>query len=176
MMDQDKKASFNWIWFVVAVFVYGVIVSLFNGADNAEWRSEIKERGDQSEVLVEDDVENFEYVLVDGSHEDNTCWFKTNELFTEKVQIFYPDFNPDTGVLGTWDYASSTIELMQPDGLNIQTVAHEVSHLVDDFMSQQPDIDPHYRAYMQGFWTWCVYEIMLEDIKDAQESKFGFSD
>lgn len=81
----------------------------------------------------------------------------------------YPDFNPEDKVAGTWNIDHNIIELMQPDGLDIGTVAHEVSHMVDDFMAKRPDIDPHYRAYMQGFWTDCVYQIMEHDLRCADD-------
>lgn len=169
MMDQNKQGSFNWWWLIGAIFVYGVLVSLWNGAENADVRAAIQETQQSDEILWVDDAEQFQAVVADGDHDSNVCRFATNELFTEEVTILYPDYNPADKVAGRWNPASNTIELMQPNGLSVQTVAHEVSHMVDTFMAQQPNIDPHYEAYMQGFWTWCVYEIMQHDIRCAQD-------
>lgn len=110
-----------------------------------------------------------------GDHEENTCWFEDTALWDEKVFIVYPDESPDDDVIGTWDYDTRTIALMQPGGLDVQTVAHEVSHMVDDFMAQLPGVDPHYEAYMQGYWTECVWRILQYDIEETRSGKFRFN-
>lgn len=170
MTGQDRKGSSKWMWFIGAVLVYGAVVSFLNGAANADLREAIPAGGynTESHQIVED-VEQFQAVRADGDHTSNTCWFADTSLFNATITIAYPDFNPEDKVKGRWNADTNTIELMQPTGLNVQTVAHEVSHMVDTFMEQQPTIDPHYEAYMQGFWTWCVYEIMQHDIKCAED-------
>lgn len=169
MMDQSKTESSRLVWFVGAVLVYGIIVSLLNGAANEDLRDALEAEelkaihGNQAEVVEVTDVEQFQAVIADGDHDTNTCFFATTTLFNEKVQVVYREYNPEDKVAGRWNPNTNTIELMRPVGFNVQTVSHEVSHMVDDFMAQQPTLDPHFEAYMQGFWTWCVYEIMKND-------------
>ncbi len=170
MMAQDRKGSSKWLWFIGGVLAYGAITSFFNGAQNADLREAIPPHGYSQESTVwVDDVEQFQLARADGDHESNKCWFADTTLFNGEVSISYPDYNPEDKVAGRWNPNTNTIELMQPNGLDVKTVAHEVSHMVDTFMEQQPNIDPHYEAYMQGFWTWCVYEIMQHDIRCAED-------
>lgn len=105
-------------------------------------------------------------------HDLNVCQSEPyGGTFSEQIKISYPDTikNEDGSItIGQWDSANNVLSLMQPDGLNIQTVAHEVSHLVDTLMIRYAIQDEHYEAYLQGFWTECVYEILQEDIKNAR--------
>lgn len=67
--------------------------------------------------------------------------------------IFEPNMEP----LGRWENDTRTIKLREVD---IDTVAHEVNHLVKDLVKQYGITDPHYEAYAQGFWTKCVWDIV----------------
>lgn len=112
---------------------------------------------------------------VTGDHESNKCWFKDTTMFNEEVLVVYPeiieylDEDKKSEVIGRWNADVNVIELMQPKGLTVQTVSHEVSHMVDTFMERYPGIDPHYEAYMQGYWTECIYQLMEYDIRIASE-------
>lgn len=60
--------------------------------------------------------------------------------------------------LGQWNNMNNRITLAEP--VTVDTIAHEASHLVDDFMKQYRLTDLHYRAYAQGAWTQCIYDIV----------------
>lgn len=108
-------------------------------------------------------------------HNANTCSFATQTLFNETVFVTYPDFVAEEKLLGRWMADTNTIELRQPNGLTLDIVAHEVSHMVDTFMARYPNVDPHYEAYIQGFWTDCVYQLMIRDIEIASSGNFNFA-
>ena len=169
-MDQDKKESSKWMWFIIAVLCYGAIVSLLNGANDDDNYPTGPIPGEELSFV---DTQQYDIVRADGNYTSNTCWFPDNTLFTETITVVYPDFNEENKVTGSWDPNTNTIELMQPEGLNVQIISHEVSHMVATFMSQYPDLDPHYGSYMQGYWTQCVYNIMQDDINKAQASNLN---
>lgn len=79
MMDQDKKESSNWGWFILAVLAYGVVMSLINGANNAEWRADIREANTPLQSIAStsnvEDPSLFQLVSVTGDHEENTCCY-----------------------------------------------------------------------------------------------------
>lgn len=157
MMDQDKKVFSNFWKYVLVVLAYTVVVYLISLA-SANKYAEYKMAN-----LPEDETPEFSFVLATPNHASNTCSFSVNGMFSETVHVIYAPLDPENEVLGSWYEDLNVILLTSPDGLTVQTVAHEVSHMVDTFMLQQPDIDPHYEAYMQGYWTECVYDIVRED-------------
>lgn len=164
MTDHNKKGSFNW-WIIIAIalLLWGLGTAYTTDHQrlhNYEYPLE--------ETLLEEEPD-FSLAIADGHHEYNVCFFADTTLFDETVQIIYPDYNPEDKVIGRWHRDYNTIELMKPNGMNVQTVAHEVSHMVDTFMERYPGIDPHYEAYLQGFWTWCVYEIMQHDLRCMED-------
>jgi len=122
-----------------------------------------------TEHTHEEEDENFgENVQMMLSFNNNTCGFVDSKYFTETILIEYPDREDE--VIGRWIAASNTIHLMQPGGLDVDTVAHEVSHAVDTIMGRNPGIDPHYAAYIQGRMTACVYRVMMHDVDVARQA------
>jgi hypothetical protein len=163
MTDQNNKGSFNWWWvIIVAAIIWG-----FGSA----MKTDYERLHDYEYPLEQVQHEELPYELsvVDGEHGNNTCFFADTTVFNDVITIVYPDFNSEDKVLGRWNADTSTIELMQPNGLTVQTVAHEVAHAVDTIMEKHPNIDPHFEAYLQGHLTWCVYEIMQHDIRCAED-------
>ena len=105
---------------------------------------------------------------------DNECTFVEGSPFKETVHIYYPEKTDE--VNGRWNEDVNVIELMQPTGLDVETVAHEVSHMVDSFMIKYNVQDPHFEAYMQGYWTECVMKIMEDDIAIFESGRFRFAE
>lgn len=103
---------------------------------------------------------------------DNICKFVNSKYFDETFRVTYPDKVDDT--IGRWNSDTFVIELMQPGGLDVDTVAHEVSHAVDTMMALHPDVDPHYAHYIQGRLTLCVMSILGEDLEAASLRQHGW--
>jgi len=166
-MDQDKPESSKGLplWSLPLVVLVTVVLTNLPARENAPVVTSVNVSETIPVTIINEP--DFSLVIADGDHNTNTCWFENKTLFNETVTVVYPDQSPDDDVIGRWDSNTNTMSLMQPGGLDVQTVAHEVSHMVDSFMAQQPNIDPHYEAYMQGFWTWCVYSIMIHDLNNA---------
>lgn len=126
-----------------------------------------------SVLETEEEVDYNENVQLMISHEDNTCAFKNSQYFTEVITVTYPEAVDK--IAGRWTADQNMIELMQPSGLDILTVAHEVSHAVDSIMGRQAaDLDHHYEAYLQGVLTSCVANILNEDLREAGLKRFGW--
>lgn len=122
---------------------------------------------------------DYEKVQFIANHVDNTCAFRDASLFQGVVKIEYPEKTDE--VVGTWSYSDSTLELMQPGGLNVRTVSHEVAHVVEDYMDVYEVSDPHFGPYMQGYLTECVWVILQKDIDEASQTipeppRFRFTD
>lgn len=122
----------------------------------------------QSDYGLIEDLELFGLARAGGDHNINACWFEDTTLWDETILIAYPVREEGSRTIGTWDEDVNTIFLRPNGGLNIATVSHEVSHMVDTFMEKRPNIDPHYRAYLQGYWTECVWRIVEKDIPELE--------
>ena len=118
----------------------------------------------------EDFAANVEVLI---SYRDNTCTLTNSAYFDEVINIEYPDKTDK--ISGRWNPNTMMIQLMQPGGLDLATVAHEVSHAVDTIMIQHPGIDEHYEAYLQGTLTACVWYVLQHDISMAGKPDFGFA-
>ena len=98
-----------------------------------------------------------------ANYEDNTCSFPPTSMFDEVISVRYTQMKEDR-VVGHWDEEQNLITLAGREGLTVGTVAHEVSHAVDSLMKKHRPDDEHYRAYLQGNLTECVYSIMIDDL------------
>lgn len=109
---------------------------------------------------------SYEMAQVLGDHDSNTCWFIDTTVFNEEFKMVYVPRTDD--VIGRWDNSNNTISIMFPGGTTTGTVAHEVSHLVDDLMVEYNVDDEHFEAYLQGFLTECFNRILTYDIEHAE--------
>lgn len=101
---------------------------------------------------------------VEVDHVDNYCWTRS-QRFPIKVQVLYYNEAPDDlEYMGQWDSVNNIITIVPPNGLSIQTAAHEVHHMVDTMMERYAIDDWHYGAYLQGHFTECVWNIIANDI------------
>lgn len=108
-------------------------------------------------------------------HDKNIC-FSSGDFFDIEVEILYStDLGADeldNTVIGQWQTNElthkNTIYLRDRAGLNIETVSHEVSHMVDTMMVRYKIEDPHFRAYLQGYWTQCVWKVVEQDLLEAE--------
>lgn len=50
-------------------------------------------------------------------------------------------------------------------GSDIDTVAHEVHHMVDTMMKRYNIQDDHYAAWLQGSFTSCIWHIVEHDLQ-----------
>lgn len=89
---------------------------------------------------------------------EDRCIATGDDIDYEINVSFDENYLNDADAIGRWDNRTNTVYLTKKT--DVDTIAHEVSHLVDDFLKQDNLTDPHYRAYAQGYWTQCVYEIV----------------
>lgn len=86
------------------------------------------------------------------------------------------------GAVGRWTPSTRTIALDPIGGIDVNTIAHEVAHMVDDMMVIYKVQDPHIEAYLQGNWTECVLFLAVEEknlfigkITEEELPKFRFA-
>lgn len=95
-------------------------------------------------------------------HDKNICK-STGNFFDIEISVEYPS---DTkNFVGRWEPRKNRILLELGAGSDIDTIAHEVHHMVDTMMNRYGVEDDHYGAYLQGSFTRCVWEIVEEDLK-----------
>lgn len=105
------------------------------------------------------------------NHDENICK-STGNFFDIEVAVSYVNDPVDMeGVVGMWVASRDTIMLRTDHGADIDTVAHEVSHMVDTMMERYKVQDNHYEAWLQGQWTRCVWEIVETDLMEAGKLK-----
>lgn len=95
-------------------------------------------------------------------HDENRCK-STGNFFDINIEVVYPSEMEDA--VGRWVARNDEIELELGRGSDIDTIAHEVHHMVDTMMDRYNVKDDHYAAWLQGSFTRCVMEIVEEDLK-----------
>ncbi len=79
-------------------------------------------------------------------------------IATELGFVVKVEFAHDLGGnLGSWNPYTMTITLSDT---SVDTVAHEVHHMTEDMLRKLHIKESHMPAYMQGFFTQCVYGIV----------------
>lgn len=107
-------------------------------------------------------------------HDNNICTLTFDSESVYKIDVRY--FEEDETLAGEWDAEFQRIRLSEKSGLDIDTVAHEVSHAIDYIMIEYQIEDHHYEAYMQGQLTLCIWQIVQEDVNPKEpEDKFRFA-
>jgi hypothetical protein len=95
-----------------------------------------------------------------ANHKENTC-VSTGNHFDIELKVKYERMETN---VGEWRPVSYTMVLDPVGGMDLDTVAHEVSHFVDTVMHDYALLDDHYEAYLQGSWTKCVWELVEKDL------------
>lgn len=103
---------------------------------------------------------NTQQPVVSMNPTNNTCQILQPISFTFFVNYRFEREAPDSTTIGKW--SGSTRELFiydMDEWKSVNTISHEVSHLVDTIMEENPTLHHHYEAYLQGDITECVYEL-----------------
>lgn len=78
-----------------------------------------------------------------------------------EVQVEYgPE---DLPFAGEWNSHLQLVTLNVESGMDIDTVAHESSHIVDTIMETWKFEDQHYEAYLVGRMTGCLWMLVEKD-------------
>ena len=101
-------------------------------------------------TMEEMEIEDKEYVGV--------CWDNT---LSSTVSVYTADLPGD--VIGRFIADKNMIIISKIGGFSVQNIAHEVSHLVDDIIFYKGIRDGETRAYLQGYFTDCIYKLLLTD-------------
>jgi len=149
-----------------------LIILFFIGLWSAFFLDRAPTEVSEAELTQPVDID-YKMAAAAGNHNTNECWFADTTLFDETITIVYPKKSPDNDIVGTWNGGTNVLSLMDPEGMELSYVAHEVSHMVDTFMEKYDVQDQHFEAYMQGLWTECVHKIMLID--KAERKGFFFA-
>lgn len=96
----------------------------------------------------------------------NSCI--STELGDYEVKVVFGEI--DGNAIGVWQPRNDTIYL---EAYDVDTVSHEVHHMVDDAYQKFNMGDDHLKAYMQGFYTGCVMEIV--ERYERANSDFNFA-
>lgn len=95
------------------------------------------------------------------NHDENTCRV-AGDHFDFTVTVYYA---PSEEWSGLWSGDTMEMYLNPKNGMDIDTIAHEAWHAVDDMLVRFDVEDGHYGAYMQGRLTYCVWLLVEEDQK-----------
>lgn len=79
-------------------------------------------------------------------------WWEVHVVIVEESDNFNGQW--ESGPAGYW------IKLLKGSGTDVDTIAHEVYHMVEHIMETANVEDPHVGAYLQGNWTECVLSIV----------------
>lgn len=107
-------------------------------------------------------------------HDENVC-ASNSEFFDIQVAVRYIPHSPEIEFAGQWRPAENLILLNERSGVDIDTVAHEVYHMVETKMKEYKVADPHYGAYLQGAFTNCVWTLVEQDVIEASQPRFRFA-
>jgi len=102
--------------------------------------------------------------------EKNKCVATGDYFDGMEVQVNFKELD---GAVGRWIPSQMTIDLSPKGGMDVDTVAHEVFHFVEDVMEWYDIKDPHYGAYLQGNWTDCVWQLVLHE-QEKDKPAFNF--
>lgn len=111
----------------------------------------------------------YEYFDLGAVRKNNTCISASRQLPYWEVDV---EFVESDVFAGQWSPWGNKIRLVPGEGDNVDTVAHEVYHMVEDKMEGYNITDPHVGAYLQGSWTACVLDV----VHHHEESNFVFSE
>lgn len=90
----------------------------------------------------------------------NNCEILQPINYTFNVAFRFERTSPDSTTVGLWSGDTKELYLFEMDEwLSINTIAHEVSHVVDTLMEENPTLHAHYEAYLQGAITECVHDL-----------------
>lgn len=117
---------------------------------------------------VSDELYYQQFWIAVINHNDNTCHFSPQgAMGHEVINVNYAGDKNDT-TLGYWQSDLNTIFIYN-EGLNVEVIAHEVSHAVESLLVRHQVRDTHVRAGIQGYLTDCVFEIVKEDYPQITE-------
>lgn len=134
----------------IVVFIFYCSVGLYNE------RSELQVSNDSYFVSIGETID-FD---VEGNKdaEIGTCH---DPVLMSGVTVFVVDAFERDSVLGK--FFSNPYPVIVLKDIAVDTVAHEVSHLVDYIVSRKRISDTETRAYLQGYYTGCVISLVSEE-------------
>lgn len=144
-----------------------IIILAFIGAMHLGGIAEDKKK----ETLTPQPSDYSEVYKITADHDENTC-SDNSEYFDINFKVVY--VASITNFAGQWSPVDKILSLSEKDGLDIGTVAHEVSHMVDTIMESHHLADEHYEAYLQGAYTTCVWMLVKQDLIESEQPKFRF--
>lgn len=116
----------------------------------------------------EGEEHKYEYGDTGAISNENICISTSRQLPNWFIKVLVVDEIEDNAV-GQWSPSEMTIRLKKKGGTDVNTIAHEVYHMVEDIMEQFDITDPHVGAYLQGNWTECVLDVI------QHQGQFKFS-
>lgn len=131
---------------------------------------------DLHENIASDQPEGYGGIEVFISHEDNECRWQRANVADVSITVNYIEPGDEIDYYGRWIPSENLIVLNSEGGLDINTVAHEVYHVVQTKMDEYEVVDPHWGAYMQGALTNCVWDLVDYDVTQAKHGKFRFAE
>ncbi len=96
-------------------------------------------------------------------HVDNWCALSFDDHVYRVTVRYFDNTEENKTLAGEWISSEKKIVLSNTIGLDVDTVAHEVAHAVDTIMRVYEIKDAHYRPYIQGRLTGCIWELVDED-------------
>lgn len=115
-----------------------------------------------------DDTSDYNGVQINISHTDNVCRWTRANVADISITVNYTEPSDEIDYFGIWFPAENLIVLNIDGGLDINTVAHEVYHVVQTKMDEYEIADPHWGAYIQGGLTTCVWKLVEQDVNEAE--------
>lgn len=90
---------------------------------------------------------------------DDGKWIGTcqEQTLNSEVIVFK---SPNVGENVGGDFTPSNPARIRLVDTSIKTIAHEASHLVDSLLQKRGITDFEVEAYLQGFYTQCIYNLL----------------
>ena len=118
-------------------------------------------------IPVRSDDSEYQYFDTGAIRDGSTCISTSIQLPYWEVEVKIEEIE---GIAGRWHPVDKIIILNPTGGLDVNTVSHEVYHMVEDVMKWYDIEDPHVGAYLQGNWTECVLSVV------QRQGQFKFAD
>lgn len=107
---------------------------------------------------VDKAVDGYEWWDMAVLAHENTCIASGTGINFKVTVKFDEELLEANNAIAKWYNQTNTLQIKKD--ADVDTIAHEASHIVDDFLKQYRIEEPHYRAYAQGAWTQCIYDIV----------------
>jgi len=146
------KSGFSLLVFVV--FLCSLVLFLKNNIYSPHY----KIQKDKTYAIDVKDVKGVNRIY-DESQVDYLLGYCISEVMMIRIEVL---LNKDMTAKGKFFYDGNSYVGIALRETNVNIISHEVSHYVDYIVKRKNINDGETRAYLQGYFTQCVYDLVSD--------------